>query len=182
MLDYQSDREKWLVRIAVIATLVAVGAMVASWSQVIVAEKARQDAKTVFEEQRDDAKGALALQRQDSASALDQQRQDAARTINTVQATAMTDQRAWMGIERIDGKFVVGGSSKAQVQFINAGRSPALDVHVAWEIDCEPESARPKILYSESTVEDRFVLVPGQHMTSDIVSDSVCAAEKTVLF
>jgi hypothetical protein len=94
-----------------------------------------------------------------------------------------SDQRAWVGVSRMDGTLKAGaGPSTDKVEYINSGRSPALNLHVAFQTDCEPKGIRPKILYTEATAKGHFVLVPQQSGSIGMtIEKSVCSPKNTEL-
>lgn len=91
-------------------------------------------------------------------------------------------ERAWVGVERVDGDIRLGADEplNLKVTYINSGRAPALKLHVATETDCEPEKIVPKIIYTEQDAmrDGHFVLVPGQEYKSTFEnsnSKTVCS-------
>jgi len=89
-------------------------------------------------------------------------------------------------VEKVEGDIRLGedkGLDSLKVTYINAGRGPALSLHLTTQIECAALGVVPTTRYTEDGAlkEGRFVLVPGQETHSNFWHDdakSVCTPEE----
>lgn len=155
MLETEASRERWTVRIALLALIISIGALLVTFLQwrsseraVQVAEHARQDAVNEAERQRIDANKILDQQRKDAAAALDAQiqRADRANTLSdrSAKAAQQSASTAVAQLETTDRPWIKAvpqawspvtfdnGGLSFSVSFAlsNVGRSVATDVTI----------------------------------------------------
>lgn len=113
----------------------------------------------------------------------------AARALDSSNEALHLTERAWVGIERIDGNVHLGRDEplSIDVTIVNSGREPALKLEIATQVGCVPKDSIPPMNYTkrDAAKYGHFVLVPGQefhgHPPPDKNSKNVCASPEAEL-
>jgi len=173
MFETEASRERWNVRIAIIAAAVALCAAAFTGWTAWEAHQARKDSQDQFEkaqqradrdsaQMRKDSQEALELQTQVATRAADQARRsaDAAfeqlkisrdqaaaaeRSVNTIENQMDLDQRAWVTVD------VGERTGNFSVAMKNTGRSPALNVTAVTAFSGGKPSGPPEIDLSRNS-------------------------------
>jgi hypothetical protein len=104
------------------------------------------------------------------------------KTVNDTDANFMLDQRPWVGVIKID--VTVPAPSLPyliQIAVSNSGKTPALRVRTAWEIECEPIKKNPQLIYTQSDANDAGIVLPNSVVTLQSEKSNLCSFPNRML-
>ena len=89
------------------------------------------------------------------------------------------DQRAWIGVTKIDSIIEHDKSTEISVHIRNTGKTPAIDVHGMVVFEWKPAGTIPELKYREEDAGGRSILVPGYESTITIPNPRLFSLDET---
>jgi hypothetical protein len=117
-----------------------------------------------------------------AAAAADKQANFARKTFAETRENFRLDQRPWLGVLEMDTTIPSRETTRVKLEFVNSGKTPALNQHMGWEAECWPVGQKPKINYTEDIKNQGAIILPNQHFFAISQTTALCSEKNFALF